>query len=49
MDKPTLMTKTVEFVEVTTGTSYVVVRKDEIIEILKTLEGLKRKLQPLTK
>jgi len=26
---------------------YVVIKKDEVIEILKALEGVKRKLQPL--
>lgn len=29
--------------------TYVVINKEEVIEILKTLEGLKRKLQPLVK
>jgi hypothetical protein len=27
----------------------IVMKKDEVIDILKTLEGLKRKLQPLLK
>jgi hypothetical protein len=31
------------------GTSYVTLRKTELIEILKALEGLKDKLQPLLK
>jgi hypothetical protein len=33
----------------TDGTSNVTIQKDEVIDILKTLEGLKRKLQPLLK
>ncbi len=33
----------------TAGTTYVFLRKKEVIEILQSLEGLKHKLQPLLK
>jgi hypothetical protein len=39
----------VKFTEPSDKKDTIVMKKDEVIDILKTLEGLKRKLQPLLK
>lgn len=41
--------KTLDTPDKKEGQEAVTLRKDEVIDILKTLEGLKRKLQPLVK
>lgn len=49
MDNPALMKKTMVLVETNSGTSYVVVKREMIIEQLKTLAALKRNFEALLK
>ena len=49
MNEPTYVKASVAQAGTAGNTSYVTIRKNEVIELLKTLDGLKRQLQPLLK